>query len=51
LAVAHDLSGLSAEQLKGIDDWADFYEKDPKYPFVGFVKRPPKQKESSQTSQ
>ena len=39
LAKADDLEGLTAKQLKSINDWEDFYFNDPKYPFVGYVKK------------
>jgi len=39
LEVADDLNGLTEEQMKGIDDWAGFYTKEEKYPYVGTVKK------------
>jgi len=33
------LEGLSDEELKTIDEWAEFYEKETKYPYVGELKK------------
>jgi predicted heme/steroid binding protein len=40
LKTAHCTNLLSANELRELDTWADFYRKEPKYPFVGYVKYP-----------
>lgn len=35
--LTHDLRGLSDEEIKGIDGWAQFYHDSNKYKFVGHV--------------
>lgn len=35
--LTHDLRGLSAEEIKGMDSWIDFYENSDKYFYVGRV--------------
>ncbi|ORZ41727.1 cytochrome b5-like heme/steroid binding domain-containing protein [Catenaria anguillulae PL171] len=36
-----DLRGLSAEQLKGVDEWREFYDNHDQYFYVGTVVHPP----------
>jgi len=38
LTNAHDLSGLSPQEMQVIDDWAIFFDEEHLYPFVGYVK-------------
>jgi hypothetical protein len=37
LEKASDLSDLTPEQEKMIDEWEDFYEAEGKYPFIGYL--------------
>jgi predicted heme/steroid binding protein len=39
--LTHDLRGLSAQELTGLDTWMDFYEKSEKYFYVGRVQFEP----------
>ena len=32
-----DLAGLSPNQVKSVVEWRQFYEKEDKYPFVGYL--------------
>jgi len=38
LAHANDLTGLPPKETQVIDDWAEFFDEEHMYPFVGYVK-------------
>jgi predicted heme/steroid binding protein len=40
LKTAHCTNLLSPNELRELATWADFYRKEPKYPFVGYVRYP-----------
>jgi len=48
LATADDLTGMSEKDMQSVDDWVDFFENDPKYFFVGYIK---KEKEKTETKE
>jgi hypothetical protein len=39
--LTHDIRGLEATDVKGIEEWLDFYTKSDKYFHVGRVLNPP----------